>query len=631
MDLAAALEEANLAVLLSALVHRTGDVALLDRWDRDAFFRLRNPTAMEDLTAAEIRAFAAGVLGDGAPVRTPSVEELHRIAEFCAGEPVDPDYVPLIEAECDFAGTDPRQPAWEGPPPVDALADFHVAIVGAGLAGVAMAVRLGRLGIRYTIFDKNPAVGGTWWENDYPGLRVDVPNLFYSYSFAPNTEWSQHYSPRDEIQSYVARCADEHGVTPHVRFGHEVTSAEYDPDGARWTVRVQPGDGEAFTVTANAVVSGVGMLNRPYVPDLPGLSDFAGRSFHSSHWPDDLDVTGRRVAVVGTGASAVQVVPGIAGRVAHLDVFQRSRHWMMPNPVYLAAMTEGERWLIANVPYYAGWLRFLLFWNNSDRIYDSFRIDPDWESPEVSISAPNEKLRRLMTGYLRRALEDDEDLIDRVLPDYPPLGKRILQDGGWFATLRRDDVDLVVDPIERITPEGVVTADGTLHPADVLVLATGFHARRFLWPIDIVGLDGCRLQAVWGDEPTAYLGITVPGFPNLFCLYGPNTNPVVGSVIFMLECQVDYVVRCLMLLLEGHAAMDVRRDVHDEYNARVDAEMEQMVWRHPKVHSYCNNDDGRVVTNAPWRLLDYWRMTRRPDPDDYVLVPVAGATGKGAP
>ncbi len=200
---------------------------------------------------------------------------------------------------------------------------------------------------------------------------------------------------------------------------------------------------------------------------------------------------------------------------------------------------------------HAGWLRFLLFWNNSDRIYDSFRIDPDWESPEVSISTPNEKLRRLMTGYLRPALEDDEDLIGRVLPDYPPLGKRILQDGGWFATLRRDHVGLVVDPIERITPEGVVTADGTLHPADVLVLATGFHARRFLWPIDIVGLDGCRLQEVWGDEPTAYLGITVPGFPNLFCLYGPNTNPVVGSVIFMLECQVDYVVRCLMLLIEG--------------------------------------------------------------------------------
>jgi len=628
MDLATALEEANLAVLLSALVHRTGDVALLDRWDRDAFFRLRNPTAMDDATAAEIRALAAGLLGDDAPVRTPAAGELHRIAEFCAGEPVEPDYVPLIEAECDFAGTDPRRPVWEGPPPVDALADFHVAIVGAGLAGVAMAVRLGQLGIPYTIFDKNPAVGGTWWENDYPGLRVDVPNLFYSYSFAPNTEWSQHYARRDEIQAYVARCADEHGVTPHVRFGHEVIAAEYDPDEARWTVRVRPGDDDAFTVTANAVVSGVGMLNRPCVPDLPGLADFAGRWFHSSDWPDDLDVTGRRVAVIGTGASAVQVVPGIAERVAHLDVFQRSRHWMMPNPVYLAAMTEGERWLIANVPYYVGWLRFLLFWNNSDRIYDSFRVDPDWESPEVSISAPNEKLRRLMTGYLRRALEDDEDLIARVLPDYPPLGKRILQDGGWFATLRRDDVDLVVDPIERIAPEGVVTADGTLHPADVLVLATGFHARRFLWPIDVAGPVG-RLQAVWGDEPTAYLGITVPGFPNLFCLYGPNTNPVVGSVIFMLECQVDYVIRCLMLLLAGHAAMDVRREVHDEYNARVDAEMEQMVWRHPKVHSYYNNDDGRVVTNAPWRLLDYWRMTRRPDPADYVLVPADRLSGEG--
>jgi len=437
MDLVAALEHANLAVLVSALAHVSGDLSVLDRWDRDAFFRLRNPTTMDGATAAEIRDWAVAALaevvgGPGGP-RDPRAHELplvssdtlHRIAEFCAGEPVDPAYVPLIVDECNFAGAVRHQPAWSVPQLPDRLDELRVAIIGAGLGGVGMAIRLGQAGIPYTIYEKNDGIGGTWWENDYPGLRVDVPNLFYSYSFAPNPEWSEHYSRRDELQAYVERCAEEHGVTEHVRFGCEVLSATYDPDVPQWELRVQPRTGDPFTVHATAVVSAVGMLNRPFVPDLPGLATFAGPAFHSSHWPADLDLAGRRVAVIGTGASAVQVVPGIAGEVAHVDVFQRSRHWVMPNPAYLAPMSDGERWLIANVPGYAGWLRFLMFWNNSDRIYDSFRIDPEWECPDVSISAPNEKLRQLMTGYLRRALDGDEELIARVLPDYPPLGKRI--------------------------------------------------------------------------------------------------------------------------------------------------------------------------------------------------------------
>ena len=614
MDLDHALEDANLAVLVSALAHLTGDSSWLDRWDADLFFRLRNPTRMDDDTGAEIRAAAATVLADPpAAAATPSPELLVRIASFCAGEPVDPEYAPLIAAESNFEGTDPRRLAWNGPAP------FNVAIIGAGLGGVGMGVRLGQAGIPFTIYEKNSGLGGTWWENSYPDLRVDVPNLFYSYSFAPNRDWPDHYSRRDELQSYVERTADAYGVTEHVEFDTEVLSAEYDAATARWTVRTRHGD-HVTEAEFDAVVSAVGMLNRPVLPDVDGLDSFTGITFHSSHWPDDLDVTGKRVGVIGTGASSVQLVPAIAPDVAHLDVYQRSRHWMMPNPFYLRAMTDGERWCMANVPYYAGWYRFLEFWNAADRMYPAFRVDPDWDSPERSISAPNEKLRILMTSYMRQQLDGDDDLFDRMLPDYPPLGKRILQDGGWYAALRRDNVDLVTEPIARIVPAGVLTTDGVTHELDVLVLATGFHARKFLWPMAIRGPHG-TLEDRWGEEPRAYLGITVPGFPNLFCLYGPNTNPVVGSVIFMLECQIDYVIRCLALLVErGDAAMECRQEVHDEYNARVDAEHEQMVWRHPKVHSYYNNDDGRVVTNAPWRLLDYWRMTREPEPEDFRFV-----------
>jgi 4-hydroxyacetophenone monooxygenase len=620
MDLVRALEDANLAVLLSAIAHLTGDASWLDRDDADEFFRLRNPSRMDDATAAEIRAAAAAVLIEPRAADTsPSPELLVRIATFCAGEPVDPEYAPLIAAESDFDGVDPRRFEWDAAADTERARAFRVAIIGAGLGGVGMGIRLGQAGISYTIYEKNRGLGGTWWENDYPDLRVDVPNLFYSYSFAPNDDWPDHYSRRAELQSYIERTANEFGVTSHVEFETEVLAAAYAADTARWTVRVRRGD-DVTEAEYDAVISAVGMLNRPVVPDLDGLDSFAGRQFHSSHWPADLDVAGKRVGVIGTGASSVQLVPAIAPTAAHLDVFQRSRHWMMPNPFYLRAMTDGERWLMANVPHYAGWYRFLEFWNASDRMYSAFRVDPGWESPDQSISAPNDKLRILMTRYLQQQLEGDDDLFERLLPDYPPLGKRILQDGGWFAALRRENVDLVTAPIARIVPEGVVTDDGVVHPLDVLVLATGFHARKFLWPMEIRGPRG-TLQDQWGEEPRAYLGITVPGFPNLFCLYGPNTNPVVGSVIFMLECQIDYVIRCLALLVEhGDAAMECRQDVHDEYNARVDAEHEQMVWRHPKVHSYYNNDDGRVVTNAPWRLLDYWRMTREPVSDDFLFV-----------
>src|SRR5262245_25442858 len=463
MDLARALEDANLAVLVGAAAHVTGDASWLDRWDADLFFRLRNPTRMDDETATEIRTAAAAVLAQPGPSTPPSPELLVRIASFCAGEPVDPDYAALLAAESDFEGTDPRRFAWPAASKVNPAAEtFRVAIIGAGLGGVGMGIRLGQAGIPYTIYEKNAGLGGTWWENDYPDLPVDVPNLFYSYSFAPNADWPDHDSRRDELQSYIERTANEYGVTEHIEFETEVLAAEYDETTARWSVRVRHGD-DISEAEFQAVVSAVGMLNRPIVPDLEGLDAFTGPQFHSSHWPADLDLAGKRVGVIGTGASSVQLVPAIAPSVAHLDVYQRSRHWMMPNPFYLRAMSDGERWCMANVPYYAGWYRFLEFWNASDRMYSAFRVDPAWETPEQSLSAPSENLRILMTNSMRQQLGDDEDLLARMLPDYPPLGKRILQDGGWFAALCRDNVELVTDPIARIVPEGVQTDDGVTH------------------------------------------------------------------------------------------------------------------------------------------------------------------------
>jgi 4-hydroxyacetophenone monooxygenase len=361
------------------------------------------------------------------------------------------------------------------------------------------------------------------------------------------------------------------------------------------------------------------MLNRPSIPDIDGLDSFAGPWFHSARWDHDVELVGRRIAVVGTGASAMQFVPAIAPGAEHLVVFQRSRHWVMPNPIYHRAVTDAEKWLFAHVPYYAGWYRFIMFWNSADRMYPAFRVDPAWPDRDLAISRTNDKLRRVMTDHLKRELVDRPDLVAKVLPDYPALGKRILQDNGWFRALLLDNVELVNDRIARVGPRSVVTDSGVSHDADVIILATGFQPNKYLWPMKITGREAV-LHDVWGEDPRAYLGITVPGFPNLFCIYGPNTNPVVGSVIFVLECQVDYIVRAIGAMLErGYRTMECRRDVHDAYNATVDAEHEHLVWRHPRVHSYYNNRAGRVTTNMPWTLLDYWRMTREPVLDDFAV------------
>ena len=422
---------------------------------------------------------------------------LHRIMTFCAGEEIEPGYVALAVEEANFDGLDRRRFAWHEPPGAEVLDGFRVAIIGAGLGGICAAIRLEQAGIPYTVFDKNPDVGGTWFENTYPDLRVDVPNHFYSYSFAPNPDWSDYFARREELAAYIERCAVEYGIVPHIRFDAEVIAAEYDDEQSRWTLCIRADDGDDETFEADAVISAVGMLNRPSVPDVDGLDAFAGPWFHSRAGTTTLDLRDRRVAVVGTGASAMQFVPAIAPEVDRLLVFQRSRHWVTPNPNYHRAVTDGQKWLFRHVPYYAGWYRFLQFWNSADRMYPAFRVDPEWETPDVSISRANEKLRRIVTTHLRTELAATPELVEQVMPDYPPLGKRMLQDNGWFRALQRDNVTLVNERIARVTERSVVTTAGDEYDVDTIIFATGFHPNKFLWPIDIHG-HAARISMISG-------------------------------------------------------------------------------------------------------------------------------------
>jgi 4-hydroxyacetophenone monooxygenase len=552
-----------------------------------------------------------------APV--PSDEDILRIMEYAVGGAEMRDYLPLLEEELAARGEDRRAPGWTKAD-IAPDVDFKVLIIGAGMSGLLAAHRLRQAGVDFVVVDKNEDVGGTWLENQYPGCRVDNPNHNYSYSFAQRHDWPLHFSTQDVLLDYLRRCADAFGLRPSIRFGTEVLSAAWSEEDRRWSVHVRASDGSEDTIEANAVVSAVGQLNRPSFPNIPGRDTFAGMSFHSARWRPDVDLKGKRVAVIGTGASAVQFIPEIAPEAGELLIFQRTPAWFGPTEDYHDEVSDGQRWLYGHVPSYSEWNRFWIFWRMGDGVLEGVRVDDSYEPKGAAVSAANDIVRMLLAEYINAEFADRPDLLDKVMPTYPPGAKRMLRDNGiWPRTLKRDNVQLITTPIREITPTGIVTEDGAAHDVDVLIYGTGFTASQFLTPMTIVGRSGVELHEQWNGDARAYLGVAVPGFPNLFCLYGPNTNIVInGSIVYFSECGVRYILGLVELLLEGgHRAIDVRKDVHDEFNELVDAENRRMAWGWSDVNSWYKNSNGRVAQNWPFTLLEYWKRTLEPNPDDF--------------
>jgi 4-hydroxyacetophenone monooxygenase len=388
-------------------------------------------------------------------------------------------------------------------------------------------------------------------------------------------------------------------------------------------VRVRGADGTEEMLVARAVISAVGQLNRPNLPDIPGRDAFAGPAFHSARWDHDLEIAGKRVAMIGAGASGFQIAPTIAPEVEQLTVFQRTAQWMFPNPNYHTPVGPGVRWALRHLPFYGRWYRFLIFWPGCDKGLEAARVDPDYPDQQIAVSEMNDLTRQMFTDWIVSQVDDDPELIAKVVPDYPATGKRTLQDNGsWLRTLTRDNVELVRTGIDHIEADAVVTDDGVRHVADVLVFATGFQATKVLFPMAIVGRDGEDLRAMWGERPAAYLGITVPRFPNFFCMYGPGTNLAHGgSLIFHSECQMRYITQCIEALIEGgHRTMEPRREQYEDWHERSQREMRGLVWSQPSIkHSFFKNAYGEIHGLSPWRLVDYWTWTRELDPADYDL------------
>ncbi|MGD0429481.1 MAG: NAD(P)/FAD-dependent oxidoreductase [Acetobacteraceae bacterium] len=622
-----ALEGADVAPLLMVLVHLTGEEHWLDEvgpyihgpWN----FQESVPAELRQRLRARMKAVLLDVTARDAPLPSePPAGLLRKMLSSGVGGQVPEEYIPMILEEMMLDDTDPKTVHWRTRPDDDTLSAFRVVIVGAGVSGLSMAIKLREAEIPFVIYEKNRTVGGTWLENSYPGCGVDTPNHFYSLSFEPNHDWPDHFSKRDELWSYMERLADKYDLRRDIRFETEVTAARYDDARAVWIVTTRDASGREETGDANAVITAVGQLNRPSIPPIPGIDEFLGPKFHTSRWDHSVDLSFANVAMIGTGASGMQVGPSIAPIVGHLTIFQRSAHWAVYNENYHRSVSPGKTAALKLIPFYAKWYRFQLLWASSDGLHASLHVDPDWSMPDQSLNETNQKFRDTITEYIREQVNGDENLMKKVVPPYPPYGKRMLRDNYWYRMLTQDNVDLVTDPIERITADGVLTKSGEFWPTDVLVLATGFEAQRMLAPMQIEGRGGQTIRDLWGDDnPRAYLGITVPAFPNLFMIYGPGTNLAHGgSAIYHSECQVRYIMQCLRELLEtGARAMEVRRDPHDRFNEHLDATHAKMVWAHRGVGNWYKNKHGRVVTNSPFRLVDYREMTEKLDRNDYVM------------
>jgi 4-hydroxyacetophenone monooxygenase len=622
-EIAKALLDVSIPTLMLSLVHMSGDPGLIRRELKPAGLFLNEVQGyMSEEDKAAVRKVALEVIADyrdrGCPEPEPiGPELLQEMMQWLVCEPVPTEYVPMLLEEMELDGRDAR--AVRGTP-----ADFPVVVIGCGESGLLAGIRLKEAGIPFTIVEKNAGVGGTWWQNTYPGARVDVGNHFYCYSFEPTDQWTHFFAEQPELQAYFQTVMDRYDIGRHVLWETEVTEASWDDDTAAWTVRARDGNGAtATTLSARAVISAVGQLNRPHLPDIDGQQNFGGPAFHSSEWDHSVDLRGKRVAMIGAGASGFQIAPAIAGDVDRLTVFQRTAQWMFPNPNYHEAVGPGVQWALRHLPFYGRWYRFLLFWPGCDKGLAAAYVDPDYPDQQKAVSEINEITRIMFTEWISSQIGDDADLLAKVVPDYPATGKRTLQDNGsWLRTLTRDNVELVRTGIERVEKDAVVTEDGSCYPADVIVYATGFQANKILWPMTISGRGGEILSERWGERPSAYLGITVPGYPNLFCMYGPGTNLAHGgSLIFHSECQMRYITECLELLISGgHRCLEPREDKAADWHARSQAEMRKLVWSQPSVkHSFYKNKFGEVYVLSPWRLVDYWTWTREPNPDDFVI------------
>jgi len=615
------LRQADPGVLVAVLAQLTGDASVIDRFgpsishvpDPPERAGVTDPDTAAALVEAIVEALDSARGAGAADDR----ELFTRLLPLALGSEVDDEHVDLLLEQGGFVLSRPTLPRTVPIPDT-----VNVAIIGAGLAGIIAALAAADAGVAYEIFDRNDEVGGTWLTTTYPGIGVDTPSAYYSLSREVNPDWSSYYPEGAEYQAYLVALADKHGLREHIRFRTEVEALWWDEDRQQWQIQSVDGDGNRDVSYARVVVTAAGYLNRPRWPELPGRDTFAGTSIHSAQWDPSLDLTGKRVAIIGAGCTAVQIVDACVDEVEHLTVFQRQPHWVAPRKRLTDGVPEHRRYLGRHLPYYANWNRLKSYWATADNNYPIILQDPDWAKDHLSISPANDVLLQMCLEYIDRTFGAGTELAKKVTPDFAPYGKRIIRDpGGYYAALTREHVDVEASEPAAVNADGIVTADGRQIDLDVIIYATGYHL-DFLSTLDIRGRGGKKLADEWGDSPRSYRGGTVPGFPNLFINSAPNYSPGHGAgANFSMEVMAHYIIECLQLMaLRGATTIEVTQQAYHDYVAGIDEAMAGTVWCHtPNAHTYYRSGSGRVVVATPYRLVDMWQQHRAPIEAHFVL------------
>jgi len=612
------LKSANIPTLLMVLYQMTGQ----DRWLNEPFMPKRSSglddndsgqlpdDVQNEIRVAAYDAIEAWIKGKPLALHKPDNVRLAEMLTIAMSEDVPEEYGDIIAAGMKF-----QTPARTIPPSIKSKCAI---IIGGGVSGMCAGIELQQLGMDFKLFEKNEDFGGTWFENHYPGCGVDTPSLTYTFSCRPN-DWTKYFPLRDEIEGYLLDTAQHFKLYGNTRFNSCVRDARWNEITSKWDVIVAGPDGSEETHSADYLFSAVGILNIPKYPKIDGIEDFQGDVYHNSRWPNSADLSGKHVAVVGNGASGMQVVPAIADEVASLTIFARSKQWAAPFPQFRKDVPEGVRYLMQVVPLYRAWLEQRLSWTFNDRVHGTLFRDPEWEHPNRAVNVINDGHRRAFTRYVKEQLGDREDLIEDVLPDYPPFAKRMLLDNGWYRTLRKSNVRLIPEHLARVEAKRLFSSSGEKVEADVIILATGFQTTRVLGSYDVVGKEGRVLRELWGeDDAAAYLGTLVPGFPNFFILLGPNVGSGHGgSMIRNIENQMHFAVEVILSSEKRDATtVEVKGEKYEEYRQTIDAAHEKLVWTHPGTENWYRNSKGRVVAITPWRNDAFWRMTRIPKDDD---------------
>ena len=547
----------------------------------------------------------------------PSIEESHKMMNLFAGQMVKQnDILPGYE-ELAFAEY-PRGVEWTEKPSAERIASHKVVVIGAGLSGIATAINLKRLGIPFNVIERQPELGGTWLLNSYPECRVDTLSFLFQYKFEKNYKWSDYFASRQETVRYLNYIAKKYGVAEYFQYNREVFHAQWDESSSTWEVKVKnKQSGAVEELKAKSIISASGLFATPKIPDIPGIENYKGAMFHTTQWDHSFDWTGKRVALIGTGSTGTQLMPALARSAKHLTVYQRTANWIASYEGYGSTVEEHMRWLTDTLPYYWNWYCYASYYRSLDLAAIQV-IDHEYEAKGGLVNERNASVKEALLKFIHTKMADKPDLIPKLTPTHAPLVRRLVVDNGFYDALKLDHVDLCTEKISHMDETGIVTKGGKKCEFDLIVLAGGFKTSRYFFPCEYIGRGDQTLEDSWKkDGARSYLGMVMPGFPNLFTLYGPNHQPRGGSLYSWAEVWARYAVTSVAWMIENDVkSMEVNRKVYDDYQVKLDEGISKLIWESDGAGYYVN-EFGRQGVNMPWTCTEYDEMVRKPNIADF--------------